>query len=123
MLINNGNGNFVSDKADYALGMHPLSLFASDLDGDGDKDLVTAGNPGTILYNLSNPFCQNNPGDLDHDCILTLNDVVFQLNCVFLNLGDCPLVLTDVNCNGAATPADVVLLLLAVFAAQPLPCP
>lgn len=125
VLKNTGNGTFDS-RVDYGTGPHPDAVVASDLDNDGDMELITANYRGTtvsVLTNLSNPTCQNNPGDLDHDCILTIGDIVPQLNCVFLNLGDCRLTLTDVNCSGAATPVDVVLLLLAVFASQPLPCP
>lgn len=125
-LRNNGDGTF-SPKVDYGVGESPTSVIAADLDGDGDRDLAIAhyflGYPNvSVLINLSNTGCANKPGDLDHDCLLTVADIVPQLNCVFLNLGDCRLTLTDVNCSGAATPADVVLLLLTVFASQPLPC-
>jgi hypothetical protein len=123
VLVNNGDGTF-GPSINYGVGGAPGHAIASDLDGDGDADLAVA-NVGSvsILKNLSNHGCPNQLGDLDHDCIFTLKDVVFQLNCVFYGFGDCRLSLTDLNCNGEMTAADVVLLLLAVFAGQPLPCP
>ena len=125
VLKNTGTGTFDS-RVDYGTGPHPDAVVASDLDNDGDMELITANYWGTtvsVLNNLSNTGCANKLGDLDHDCILTLEDIVRQLNCIFLNFGDCRLALTDVNCSGAATAADVVLLLRAVFLNAPFPCP
>lgn len=56
VLMNNGNGTFAT-KVDYGTGSGPRSVFASDLDGDGDQDLATPNNFSntvSILYNLSN---------------------------------------------------------------------
>ncbi len=39
VLLNNGDGTF-ADKVDYAVGDYPNSVFAEDLDGDGDNDLA-----------------------------------------------------------------------------------
>lgn len=39
VLKNNGDGTF-SAKTDYAVGATPVSVFATDLDGDVDKDLM-----------------------------------------------------------------------------------
>ncbi|HXF49723.1 MAG TPA: dockerin type I domain-containing protein [Verrucomicrobiae bacterium] len=61
-------------------------------------------------------------GDLNADGNVTVFDVTLQLNCVFLNEGDCNLCFADVNCDGALTAADVVLELLAVFLERPFPC-
>ncbi|MGB2696404.1 MAG: FG-GAP-like repeat-containing protein, partial [Candidatus Zixiibacteriota bacterium] len=41
VLLNNGIGSFVLDSS-YASGYGPFSVFAADLDGDGDNDLATA---------------------------------------------------------------------------------
>ena len=39
VLLNNGDGTF-ADKVDYVVGDYPHSVFAEDLDGDGDNDLT-----------------------------------------------------------------------------------
>lgn len=41
ILKNNGDGTFAA-KVDYETSFGPRSVFAADLDGDGDKDLATA---------------------------------------------------------------------------------
>jgi len=62
------------------------------------------------------------PGDLNLDGILTAADVVLELNCVFLGVGDCPLNLADLNCDNILTAADVVILMNDVFLGIPPPC-
>ena len=44
ILMNNGDGSFAA-PVKYAAGCAPISVFAADLDGDGDLDLAAA-NPG-----------------------------------------------------------------------------
>lgn len=61
-------------------------------------------------------------GDLNQDGTLSPTDVVLELNCAFLLMGDCNLGMADLNCDGSLSPTDVVLMLNAVFAAVPLPC-
>jgi len=41
VLMNNGDGSFTS-PVDYLTGENPVSVFASDVDGDGNPDLVVA---------------------------------------------------------------------------------
>jgi len=124
VLFNQGNGIF-GTKTDYGAGSSPRTVFPKDLDLDGDQELavVNSGdNTVSILKNLSNTGCFAKLGDLDHDCSLTLSDIVLIINCVFLGKGNCPLLLTDVNCDGILTSADVVLELNKAFLGSPFPC-
>ncbi|UCE65286.1 MAG: VCBS repeat-containing protein, partial [Candidatus Zixiibacteriota bacterium] len=55
ILLNNGSGAF-STAVNYGAGVVPNSVFAADLDGDGDKDLAVANRVShyvSILENLS----------------------------------------------------------------------
>jgi choice-of-anchor B domain-containing protein len=61
-------------------------------------------------------------GDLNRDGLLTSADIVQELNCIFLGVGDCYLELADMDCDGVLTSADLVLLLNAAFLGDPLPC-
>ena len=62
-------------------------------------------------------------GDLNLDGLLTIADVVMQLNAVFLSAPfPAPFENADVNCDGLLKPADVVLELWAVFLQEPFPC-
>ncbi|HLG94288.1 MAG TPA: hypothetical protein VI546_05580, partial [candidate division Zixibacteria bacterium] len=70
----------------------------------------------------TNTGCAEKPGDLNHDCLLTLEDIALQMNCVFLGWGDCRLILSDLSCDGVLSPADLVLELNAVFLGSSLPC-
>ncbi len=122
ILTNNGNGTF-GPPVGYGVGAHPFSVTASDLDGDGDMDLAVTNdsiNTVSVLINQTNTCTLR--GDLNRDCILTLGDIVMQINCVFLGLGACSLNLADANCDGLLTGADVVLLLNTFFLGTPLPC-
>jgi len=59
-LKNNGNGTF-QYKVDYNAGAFPYSVFAADLDGDGDNDLAVANetsNDISILKNNGNATFQ-----------------------------------------------------------------
>ena len=123
ILTNSGNGTFGAPVG-YGVGVHPHSVAASDLDGDGDMDLAVtndSSNTVSILINQTNTCTKL--GDINHDCYLTASDIVMELNCTFSGLGNCPLNITDANCNGSLTATDVVLLLYAVFLGTPLNCP
>ncbi len=61
-------------------------------------------------------------GDLSNDGLLTSADVVLMLNCVYLGIGNCPLLTADVNCDGSLTSSDVVLELNAAFLGAGFPC-
>ncbi len=67
-------------------------------------------------------FASHLKGDLDGDGVLTPNDVVFQLNCVFLGEGYCPPSAAELNCDDKLTPADLVILLLYFYAGFSPPC-
>ena len=124
VLLNNGNGTFAAGE-DYGTGITPTSLSIADLDRDGDQDIIVANrssNTVSVLKNRTNTGCTLKRGDLNHDCFMTVEDIILEMNCAILNVGDCRLELTDVNCNGAVTGADVVVLLRAVFLNAPLPC-
>src|SRR3990172_9493422 len=45
VLKNNGDGTYTS-VVNYAVGSQPVSVFAADLDGDGDQDLAVANSGG-----------------------------------------------------------------------------
>jgi len=123
VLTNNGDGTF-GPPVGYGVGARPHSVVASDLDGDGDMDLAVtndSSNTVSILINQTNTCTKL--GDLNHDCFLTLSDIVMELNCTFLGIGSCQLNITDASCDGRLTPADVVRLLYAVFLSTPVNCP
>jgi hypothetical protein len=61
-------------------------------------------------------------GDLDESGVLTLDDIVSLLNCIFLGSGSCPPAFADVNCDASLSPADVVVLLLIFYTSVPPPC-
>ncbi len=62
-------------------------------------------------------------GDLNLDGILDLNDIVFALNFAFMGIAP-PAAPSgcDINCDGAVTAADAVILLQMVFLSAPAPC-
>ncbi len=123
VLHNNGDGTFAA-KVDYPTAQEPRAVVASDLDGDGDKDLATANWSGdniSVLKNLASA-CIAARGDMNCDGNLTPADAVVMLNCVFLVNGNCDLSFSDTNCDGGLTAADAVLELNAVFLGAPFPC-
>lgn len=124
VLKNNGDGTF-APRTGYGTRPGPFSLFVTDLDGDGDHDVVTA-NPDnqslSILKNLSEGGCPLEQGDLNHDCEITLQDAVLAINCVFLSIGECAHFTLDLNCDGFLTPTDIVLMLNAIFLDTPINC-
>lgn|GEM_PF-4018473 len=100
-----------------------LKALSSDENGNVFATGYSAGNGTgddffTIKYSPI-PFLK---GDLDENGVLTLDDIVSLLNCVFLGSGNCPPAFADVNCDAFLTPADVVVLLLTFFASAPPPC-
>jgi hypothetical protein len=53
VLLNTGNGTF-SSPSSYSVGNSPLSIWAADLDADGDLDIVTGNSEDDNLSFLSN---------------------------------------------------------------------
>jgi uncharacterized protein (TIGR03437 family) len=65
ILLGNGSGEF-SGEFDYAAGAAPSGLFAMDLDGDGNLDVVIAsGHPDVLIPNQSSQFMTALPGNGD----------------------------------------------------------
>ncbi|MGH8004625.1 MAG: MXAN_6640 family putative metalloprotease [Limisphaerales bacterium] len=64
------------------------------------------------------------PGDLNEDLAVTVEDVVYLSNWIFLEIPppENYLEAADLNCNGALGPADLVLLLNFVFLALSPSC-
>jgi hypothetical protein len=61
MLLNNGDGTF-QEAVNYTAGIHPKSIFAADLDNDGDNDLAVAdsgSNDVSIFINNGNATFQD----------------------------------------------------------------
>ncbi|UCC81070.1 MAG: VCBS repeat-containing protein, partial [Candidatus Zixiibacteriota bacterium] len=66
VLLNNGDGTF-ADSVNYAAGDGPASVFAADLDADGDLDLATANLESdniSVLLN-ENAGCDYVTGDVN----------------------------------------------------------
>ncbi len=63
-------------------------------------------------------------GDLNKDLVVNPEDIVYQVNYVFLGLHppETRLEAADLNCDGGLSAADLVLLLLIVYLSDPLPC-
>lgn len=56
VLLNDGGGRFELDAA-YMTESEPYSIVASDLDGDGDDDLIVA---NRVSNSISTFFCRGN---------------------------------------------------------------
>ncbi len=62
-------------------------------------------------------------GDLNKNLYLDANDIMKILDCVFLNIPPVDgLPACDLDCDGEATAADVIALLLAAYLGIPFPC-
>lgn|GEM_PF-2026262 len=62
-------------------------------------------------------------GDLNLDGIITMVDVVIELNAVFVGQSfPAPFETADGNCDGRLSPADMVLLLNRYYLSIPFPC-
>ncbi|MCI0329854.1 MAG: hypothetical protein L0196_02720 [candidate division Zixibacteria bacterium] len=74
-----------------------------------------------VVFGIDAP-CAVARGDMNADGIVTLPDVILELDCVFLGTGNCELCFADVNCDGVLSAADVVWGLMAVFQQRSFPC-
>ncbi|HEU4436285.1 MAG TPA: right-handed parallel beta-helix repeat-containing protein, partial [candidate division Zixibacteria bacterium] len=61
-------------------------------------------------------------GDLNGDGMISLPDIVLEVDCVFGAIINCPSSITDINCSGAMSPVDIVWILNIVFRGYALPC-
>jgi hypothetical protein len=63
-------------------------------------------------------------GDLNEDLIVSFQDVVYQINFVFMGIfpPENRLEAADLNCDGGLSAADVVLILNLVFLSLDPPC-
>ena len=112
----------------YGAGSSPTSVYASDLDGDGDNDLAVANyysNSVSILRNLSNsgppPPCEYVIGDFNGSGVFNIADIVEAFSRLKTGLPDpaliceCPpgsgnewAVAMDVNNSCAFNVADII---------------
>jgi len=133
--LNQGNGTFSAPSA-YGVDNYPISLFAADLEGDGDIDLSTVNDRSdnvSVLLNYGDgtfiPYATYSVGDeprsvfaadLDGDGDLdlaTANAYSFDVS-VLLNV-----LRGDANGNGAVEPGDIVYLINYLFRNDPPPDP
>jgi len=124
---NQGDGTFYP-KLDYSAGTGltlPSGIVASDVDKDGDQDLVVA-NQGdgsiSVLFSFNSP-CNYKPGDVNADGSWTLTDIVGLVNIVFNDaVKPAPLCRTDCNGTGGnPSLTDIVYLVNKVFKGGPNP--
>lgn len=110
--------NFSSVPGSYAdidVGSWAAPNF-SDLDGDGDLDLLVGTQEGGVFFYRNTAAVTVLKGDLNLDNLLTSGDVVSALNAIFL--GHCfkaPHDAADMNCDGILSSSDAVLILNLIF--------
>lgn len=103
-----------------ASGSYRANILVSSNDPAGPLDTI----PVEVLVSS----CAAVGGDLNGNKLLTIYDVILQINCVFFNEGngtvgnDCNLCYADGNCDGVLSAADLILLLQAVFFNRPFAC-
>jgi hypothetical protein len=93
-MADNGPAAFVPHSA-YPVSSHPEAVFAADLDGDCDLDLVTTnGDPDNASVLLNSFFT----GDYNTDGMIDLGDVLY-LTAYLYNNGPTPCFLASWKCR------------------------
>jgi hypothetical protein len=119
VLLNNGDGTFATQSA-YPAGhdLHtPQSVFAADLDGDGDLDLATANGTDdvSVLLNATR-------GDANGDGIINVGDIVYLVSYLYKNgPAPSPVDAGDCNCDEIVNVGDVVFLVSYLYKGGPEP--
>ncbi|UCD95576.1 MAG: hypothetical protein JSU69_05865, partial [Candidatus Zixiibacteriota bacterium] len=107
----------------YGAGARPNSVFPIDLDGDGDRDVVTTNywsHDVAILFNLSGPYFTC--GDTDGDQSVNILDVSQIINFLYRN-GPPPRPMDsgDVNGSGNINLLDATYLINFLYKNGPEP--
>ncbi len=118
--LNDGFGEFPT-KSRFISGDSPYSIFAADLDGDGDLDLAAANYESDDLAILL-----NGPGYVTGDAngsgSIDIDDVVFEIAYIFSGGPPPePLASGDANCAASVDIDDVVYLIGYIFSGGPPP--
>jgi hypothetical protein len=112
VLLNNGNGTFAA-AVTFGVGSEPGSVFAADLDGDGNVDLSTANYGSNNVSVLLNRSVNRDASDVNCDGVIDLVDVVLlgnHLDGIVALSGDCSETPGDVNVDGFVNEDDYTLL-------------
>ncbi len=127
VLKNNGDGTFL-DKGyfDYGVGNYPRSIFASDLDGDGDQDLAIANESHNTISVLKNTgfytSCAGKAGDANGDSKVNLADLIFKVNFIFKGgSAPAPLCTGDDNADVKIDLSDIIYGVNYLFKGGPPP--
>lgn len=98
-------------------------------DGDGIADscdncpLVSNPDQLDADHDGAGDFCDYTCGDPDGNSLITISDVVFQINYIFAGgTAPYPLASGDADCNGLVTISDAVSLINYIFAGGAAPC-
>jgi hypothetical protein len=114
VYVNDGSGEFPA-KNRYVSGDSPYSIFAADLDGDGDLDLATANyESDDVSILLNGPSFVT--GDANGSGTIDIDDAVFEIAYIFSGgPAPNPIASGDANCSSNVDIDDVVYLIAFIF--------